>query len=79
MGCKLLSSRASKHLWDDCLELEVYIRSITAHEIYKLDGEVHETVISGKTSDISQFCEIEWFKCVMFQDETPPFPDDVLK
>ena len=29
--------------------------------------------------DISQFCELEWFKWVMFQDETAPFPDDVLK
>ena len=38
-GCKLLRSRASKHLWDNCLELEAYIRSKTAHEIYQLDGK----------------------------------------
>ena len=42
-GQKLLRSRAPKHLWDNCLELEAYIayiRSNTAHEICKLDGEV---------------------------------------
>ena len=36
---KLLRSRAPNCLWDDCLELEAYIRSNTPHEIYKLDGE----------------------------------------
>ena len=59
--------------------MEAYIRSNTAHEIYKLDGEVPKTVISGETSDTSQFCELEWFECVMFGDETAPFPVDVQK
>ena len=63
---KLLRLRAPKCLWVDCLELEAYIRSNTAHEIYKLDGEVPKTVMFGETSDISQFCELEWFKWVMF-------------
>ena len=58
---KLLWSRALKHLWEDFLELEAYIRSNTAHEIYKLDMEVPKTVMSGKTSDISEFCKLEWF------------------
>ena len=78
-GCKLLWSRAPKCLWDDCLELEFYIRSNTAHDIYKLDSVVPKTVMSGKTSKISQFCKLEWFKWNIFQDETAPFPDNVLK
>ena len=78
-GHKLLQSRAPKCLWDYCLELGVYIRSNTTHEIYKLDREAPKTVMSGDTSDISQFCKLEWFEWVMFQDETAPFPDDVLK
>ena len=48
-GHKLPWSRAPKCLWDDCLELEAYIRFNTAHEIYKLDREVPKTVISGET------------------------------
>ena len=76
---KLLQSRAQKHLWDDCLELEVYIRSNTAHDIYKVDGEVPKTLVSGETSDNSQFCKLEWFEWVMFLDETALFPDDELK
>ena len=44
-GCKLLQSRVSKHFWDDFFVLEFYIRSNTAHEIHKLDGEVVKTVM----------------------------------
>ena len=65
-GRKLIKSGAPKRLWDDCLELESYIRSNTVHGIYKLDGEVPETIMSGMILDISQFCEFEWFKWVMF-------------
>ena len=56
VGHKMLRSRTPKHLWDNCLELEAYIRTNTAHEIYKLDGEVPKT--SDKTSDISQFYKL---------------------
>ena len=58
-GHKFLKSRVPKWLWDDCWELEAYIRFNTAHEIYKLDGEVPETVMLGEMSDISQFCKLE--------------------
>ena len=60
MGSKLL---------EDCLKLEAYFRYNAAHEIYKLDGQVPNTVMSGKTSDISQFCKQEWFKCIIFPDK----------
>ena len=75
--CKLLWSRAPKHLWHDCLELEAYMRPNAAHEIYKLDREVPKTVMSGKTSEISQFCKWGWLSGLCF--ETAPFSDDVLK
>ena len=35
--------------------------------------------MSGKPSDISPFCKLEWFEWILFLDETVPFPDDVLK
>ena len=53
-------------MWDDCLELEAYIRFYTAHEIYKLDREKPKTVMSGEMSDICQFCKLEWFEWVIF-------------
>ena len=47
-GNKLLLSRAPKHLWDNCLKLEAYIRSKTTNEVFKLVREVPKTVMSGK-------------------------------
>ena len=42
----------------------------------QIDWEVSETVMSGETSDISQFCEFECFKLVIFHDETAPYLDN---
>ena len=36
----------SRAPWDGCLELGAYNRSNTAHDIYKLDGEVTKAVMS---------------------------------
>ena len=33
-----------------------------------LDGEVPKIVMSCETSDISQFCKLEWFEWVMSND-----------
>ena len=59
--------------------MEAYIRSNTAHDIYKLDQKVPQTVVSGETSNVCQFYRLEWFEWVMFHDETDIFPDDMLK
>ena len=75
-GRKLIKSRAPKRLWDDCLKLESYIRSNTVHVIYKLDGELLETIMSGEMSNIRHFCEFERFEWVIFWDEMAPYPDD---
>ena len=40
---------APKNIWDDALDYEAYVRSNTALDIYILQGEVLETVMSGKT------------------------------
>ena len=43
-----------------------------------LAGEVPETILSGETSDTSQFCEVEWYERVKFWDDAIQFPDDSL-
>ena len=76
MVWKMIRSRAPKKLWDDCLELELYICSNTTHDIYELQGEVPEMIVSGETSDILQFCQHGWCNWVYFQDSSIPFPED---
>ncbi|KAI2502750.1 Reverse transcriptase (RNA-dependent DNA polymerase) [Fragilaria crotonensis] len=53
VGRQMVRSKAPKRFWDDCLEREAYVRSFTAHDIYKLNGQVPETIVSGETADIS--------------------------
>ena len=36
---KMLKMKLPKRLWDDCMELEAYIRSNTAHDIFELQGD----------------------------------------
>ena len=60
VGCKLLMSRAPKHLWDD------FERLYQVQYIYKLDREVPKTVMLGEASNIRQFCELEWFEWFIF-------------
>ena len=36
-------------------------------------------MMSDEISDITQFCELDWFKWVTFHDELAPFLDNVLK
>jgi hypothetical protein len=55
-GQKTVRAGTPKPFWADAIELKAYVRSNTAHDIFILQGEVTDTVMSGKMSDISQFC-----------------------
>ena len=55
---KLTQSGAPRELWCFALEYESYVCLHTAHDIYQLDGNIPETVVLGKTADISPFCEL---------------------
>jgi hypothetical protein len=75
-GRKMVRAGAPKPFWADAIKLEAYVRSNTAHDIFILQGEVPETVMSGETSDISQFCEFAFYDWIMFRDQPVAFPDD---
>ena len=76
-GRKMTKSGSPKKLWDHCLELEGLIRSHTALDIYKLNGEVPETIMTGDTADISIIAEHAWYDWVKFYDPVGnTFPED---
>ena len=72
---KAAKARSPARLWDHLLELEAYIRSNTALNIYELNGQTPETLVSGQTSDISPFCELQWYTWVWHWDSTSGFPE----
>jgi hypothetical protein len=56
----------------------VYVRSLTAHEIYRLDEQVPETRVSWETTDISPFAAFKWYEWVLFRDTSVTYPDDTM-
>ena len=61
-GRKMVKNQTQKSLLDDCLEYESLIRYNTSNDIYELQGEVPETIVSGETSNISQLCDLGWYE-----------------
>ena len=53
-------------MWADTIELEAYIQSNTAWDTYMLQVERPQTVMLGKTSNISQFCKFGFYEWIMF-------------
>ena len=75
VGRKMVKSKAPRRLWDDCLELEAHIQSLTSSDHFLLQGEVPDTMIKGETSDISQFCQHAWYEWIKFRDTALSFPE----
>ena len=76
---KMLKSGSPKRLWDHAIELEALIRSHTALDIYALQGQVPETIMTGQTADISNLYEYEWFQWVMYYEPPLSYPDDKMR
>jgi hypothetical protein len=77
-GQKMVRAGAPKHFWADAIEWEAYIQSNNAWDIYKVQGETPETLLSGETANISQFCELSFYEMIMFQDEPVSYPENNL-
>ena len=71
----MVCAGALKPFWADAIEIEAYVRLHTAHHIYSLQGEVPETVMSGKTADIGQFCEFLFYDWIIICDKPVAFPN----
>ena len=54
------------------------MQSNTVWDIYKFHGETAQTVMSGETTEISQFFELSFYEWVMFWEEFKlvAFPDE---
>lgn len=62
--------RVPPRLWDHCFEMCSLIRSHTAHPLFRNNGEVPQTIITGETADISCLAEFAFYDWVWFLD--PP-------
>lgn len=74
----MVKARVPKKLWDECLEMEAYIRSNTYSGHPLLKGETPEAAVSGETPDISEFAEHAFYAWVKYRDTVIAFPDTQL-
>ncbi len=74
----MINTGSPKCLWDHCFELEAYVCSCTSNDIYMTAGQVHETIMTGNTANISHIAEFGWYNWAMYRDKEPSFPDDKL-
>ena len=74
-GRWMVKTRSPRRLWDHCLELASLVQSHTALDIYKLQGQVPETIMMGETADISFICEFQWYSWVYYNESQVQFPD----
>ena len=74
-GRKIIKNLSPDKLWDHCIELEAFIQSHTALDIYYIRVEVPKTLLSGQTADIYTFVEHEWYNFVNWFDHGSAFPE----
>ena len=73
----MTKSGSPKILWYHCLQLEGLIRLQTALDIYNLNRDVPETVITGDTADISTIASNGWYDWIKLYDPVSnSFPED---
>ena len=76
-GRKMIKTISPKKLWDDCIELEMEVRSCTANNVFELKGEVKpRTVMKDETANITHLCEFGWYDWVYFRDNAVTYPND---
>jgi hypothetical protein len=73
-GRWMVKTKSPKRLWDYCIELASIVRSHTAHDIYQLNGQVPETIMTGQTADISFICEFKWYSWLYYHEPTVKAP-----
>ena len=71
----MVKSKSPRRLWDHCIELSSIVRSHMALDVYKLNGQVPETIMMGETADISFICEFSWYSWVYFNESQVQFPE----
>ena len=58
-------------LWDYAAERRVAILSLTARDIFQLQGSNPYTATFGEEGDISNLCQFGWYEWVYFYGNSP--------
>jgi hypothetical protein len=75
---QMLKQHSPKRPWDDCLELQGFIKVHAAGNPFGLNGETPETMLLGETADVSEFPVCGWCDWIKFWDTSVSCPEDKL-
>ena len=56
-------------LWDYAAERRAAIMSLTARDLFQIQGSNPNTVTFGEEGDISHLCQFAWYEWVYFYDD----------
>jgi hypothetical protein len=71
----IVRTKSPGRLWDHAFELASVVRSHLVLDLYNLNGQVPETIMLGRTDDISFICSYAWYDWVYYNEQTAPFPE----
>jgi len=75
----LETSRALKHLWDYCTKYHCELHNLTAHPIFILQDRTPYEWVVGRTPDISEYIDYQWYETVWYLDRDAEFPNNKKK
>jgi hypothetical protein len=75
----LTKTGAPKRLWDYCTVYQCEIRNLIAHPHFKLQGRTPYEIVVGRTPDISEYLDYQWYQTVWYYDQEAQFPEDRRK
>jgi hypothetical protein len=65
---------APKRLWDFCTQYQCKLRNVIAHSHYKLQGRTPYEMVVGRTPDISEYLDFQWYETIWYLDHDANFP-----
>ena len=68
------NTKAPTCLWDYCAVYACEIHSLTAHPHFALQGRTPYELVTGKTSDLSEYVEFSWYDPLWYYDQED-FPE----
>jgi hypothetical protein len=61
-----IKSQSPRRVWDRAIELASIVRSHLALDMYKIKGQVPETIMLSQTADIAFICSFAWYNWVYY-------------
>jgi hypothetical protein len=74
----MTKTKTPKILWDYCASYVAEIISLTANNLYAVNGRTPHELVTGNTPDISEWAEFGWYEPI-YHYEDVPFPQTKRK